>query len=75
MPRSKTSPRSTEIPYKERFFTSFFGSRLGEANRAIHAWCRANGRQTAGPSWEVYGHWNPDPAQLRTEVYHLLQRP
>jgi len=47
--------------------------RLGEANAAILAWCRANQRLRAGPSWEVYGHWNADPAQLRTEVYYLLQ--
>ncbi|HUR19269.1 MAG TPA: GyrI-like domain-containing protein [Vicinamibacterales bacterium] len=30
--------------------------RLGEANAAILAWCRANDRALAGPSWEVYGH-------------------
>lgn len=46
---------------------------LGEANAAILAWCRANNRLCAGPSWEVYGHWNADPSQLRTEVYYLLQ--
>ena len=47
--------------------------RLGEANAAILAWCRAHDRLRAGPSWEVYGHWHADPAQLRTEVYYLLQ--
>jgi len=47
--------------------------RLGEANAAILAWCRANGRLRAGPSWEVYGHWHADPSRLRTEVYYLLQ--
>lgn len=47
-------------------------ARLGDANAAILAWCAANGRTPAGPSWEVYGHWNPDPAELRTEVYYLL---
>ena len=47
--------------------------RLGDANAAILAWCRANNRRPAGPSWEVYGHWHADPAQLRTEVYYLLQ--
>ena len=47
--------------------------RLGEANAAIVAWCRANNRRLAGPSWEVYGHWHADPAQMRTEVYYLLQ--
>lgn len=47
--------------------------RLGEANAAILAWCQANNRSCAGPSWEVYGHWHADPARLRTEVYYLLQ--
>jgi GyrI-like small molecule binding protein len=46
---------------------------LGAANAAIAEWCRAHGRTLAGPSWEVYGHWNEDPAQLRTEVYYLLR--
>lgn len=46
--------------------------RLGDANAAIHAWCRENNRALAGPSWEVYGHWDPDPAKLRTDVYWLL---
>jgi effector-binding domain-containing protein len=45
---------------------------LGAANAAISAWCRAHDRTLAGPSWEVYGHWHADPAQLRTEVYYLL---
>lgn len=46
---------------------------LGNANDAILAWCRANDRLRAGPSWEVYGHWHADPAQLRTDVYYLLR--
>lgn len=46
---------------------------LPDANAAIHAWCRAHDRSRAGPSWEVYGHWNDDPAKLRTDVYCLLQ--
>lgn len=47
--------------------------RLGEATAAIVAWCQANGRKPVGPAWEVYGHWHDDPAQLRTEVYYLLE--
>ncbi len=46
--------------------------RLGEATAAIVAWCRAHGRTPVGPTWEVYGHWHDDPAELRTEVYYLL---
>jgi len=64
-----------ETPHGVAATTTHFGDygRLGEANAAILAWCRANGRRRPGPSWEVYGHWDPDPAQLRTEVYWLLQ--
>lgn len=47
--------------------------RLGEAHAAILEWCRANSRKCAGPSWEVYGHWHADPAELRIEVYYLLR--
>lgn len=46
---------------------------LGAANAAILSWCRENKRRLAGSSWEVYGHWNPDPAELRTDVYYLLE--
>ena len=46
---------------------------LPGANAALREWCRANGRAIAGPSWEVYGHWNADPAKLRTDIYYLLK--
>ena len=64
-----------ETPHGVAAMTTHHGDygRLGEGNAAILAWCRANDRQPAGPSWEVYGHWHPDPAQLRTEIYYLLQ--
>jgi len=48
-------------------------SRLAEANAALRAWCEANHRKASGPSWEVYGHWDRDPAKLQTEVYNLLR--
>jgi effector-binding domain-containing protein len=47
--------------------------RLGDAHDAIVKWCSANGHALAGPNWEVYGHWIDDPAQLRTDVFYLLQ--
>jgi effector-binding domain-containing protein len=46
---------------------------LGEAHDAICQWCNAQGHTLAGPRWEVYGHWHDDPAQLRTDVFYLLQ--
>jgi effector-binding domain-containing protein len=47
---------------------------LMNANNAIHEWCKANNHEIAGPSWEVYGHWSDDPAQVRTDVFYLLRR-
>jgi effector-binding domain-containing protein len=47
--------------------------RLGEAHGAIVQWCAQNGHALAGPNWEVYGHWEDDPARLRTDVFYLLQ--
>jgi effector-binding domain-containing protein len=50
---------------------------LGAAHRAVLAWCEANGRTLAGPSWEIYGHWqeawNSDPSQIRTDVYYQVK--
>ena len=63
-----------ETPHGPVAMTTHVGDygRLGEAHAAILDRCRAQGRTLAGPSWEVYGHWDPDPAKLRTEVYYLL---
>jgi effector-binding domain-containing protein len=58
--------------------TTHFGpyGGLGAAHDAVRQWCRANNHRLAGPSWEIYGHWqrewNDDPSQIRTDVYHLL---
>jgi effector-binding domain-containing protein len=50
--------------------------RLGEAHRALHDWCQANGQGLAGPNWEIYDHWqeewNREPSKIRTEVFYLL---
>ena len=49
---------------------------LGAAHDAVVPWCRANDRQLAGPSWEIYGHWQPewnaDPSRIRTDVCYLV---
>jgi len=50
---------------------------LRAAHDALHGWCTAERRQFAGPSWEIYGHWQPewdaDPSQIRTDIFYLLR--
>ena len=45
---------------------------LGGAHNAVNEYCRQHGLHKAGPSWEIYGHWTDNPAQLRTDVFYLL---
>jgi effector-binding domain-containing protein len=58
--------------------TTHFGpyGGLGAAHDAVRRWCKANNHNLAGPSWEIYGHWqrewDADPSQIRTDVYYLV---
>lgn len=47
-------------------------SGLGGAYDAVFNAAKELGIAASGPSWEVYGHWNDDPALRRTDVYLLL---
>jgi effector-binding domain-containing protein len=53
-------------------------SGLGTTHDAIHQWCKTNNHTLTGPSWEIYGHWQPewnsDPSQIRTDVHYQLAR-
>ena len=69
------------VPFVERgevASVTHFGpyGTLHAAHAAIGAWCKAAGRRVAGPSWEIYGHWQPewdqDPSKIRTDVCYLL---
>jgi effector-binding domain-containing protein len=50
--------------------------RLGVAHTAVQQWCAENGHRLAGPSWEIYGHWEPEwndnPALIRTDVFYQI---
>ena len=67
--------RATETPAGEAVVTIHRGpyDRLREVYAAIDAWMAANGRQSAGHSWEVYGDPAPDPSMTETTVFHLLK--
>ena len=46
--------------------------RMGETHQAIQAWTVSNKLQLAGKSWEIYGDWTDDPANLETQIEYLL---
>ena len=50
---------------------------LRAAHDALHAWCKAGPHKLAGPSWEIYGHWQPEwdanPARIRTDIFYLIR--
>jgi effector-binding domain-containing protein len=46
--------------------------KLGSAHDAVLRWCEERGLPLAGPRWEIYGHWHPDPEQCETHVCYLV---
>src|SRR6516164_1769018 len=61
---------ATETPGGEAVVAVLRGSydRMHEAYDAIEKWMTANGRTSAGPTWEIYGDPTPDPADIETTV-------
>ena len=45
---------------------------LARTHEAIHQWARSHHRTFAGQSWEIYGDWSSEPANLETTVFYLL---
>jgi effector-binding domain-containing protein len=48
-------------------------NRMHETHDAIRNWMAANGRESAGCSWEIYGDPTPDPAETETTIVYLLR--
>lgn len=49
------------------------GCRMNEAHEAIGKWMAANGRESAGQSWEIYGDPTPNPADTETTIVYRLK--
>jgi len=66
---------ATETPAGEAAIAIHRGpyDRMNEAHHAIRKWMAANGRESAGHSWEIYGDPTPDPADTETTVVYLLK--
>ena len=69
---------NSQLPAGKVATTTHLGpyGRLGAAHSAIKAWAAEHGHRLSGICWEIYGHWdkrwNSDPAQIHTDVFHLL---
>ena len=65
----------TETPKGEAAVALHRGpyNRLNEAHDAIGQWMAANGRESAGYSWEIYGDPTPDQEDTETTVVYLLK--
>jgi effector-binding domain-containing protein len=48
--------------------------RMNETHDAIRKWIAANGKTSAGYSWEIYGDPTPDPADTETTIVYLLKQ-
>src|SRR5580700_7881187 len=48
-------------------------AKLGITHEAVRDHAAAQGRELAGPCWEIYGHAGPDPREAETEVFWLLR--
>ncbi|HWY04829.1 MAG TPA: hypothetical protein VNX60_14230 [Candidatus Acidoferrum sp.] len=46
---------------------------MNETYKAIEQWMKANRRESAGQSWEIYGDPTSDPADTETTIVHLLK--
>ncbi len=45
---------------------------MGATHKAITDFIAARDLRFVHVSWEVYGHWTPDPADMTTDIYYLL---
>jgi GyrI-like small molecule binding domain len=66
---------ATETPAGEAAIAVHRGpyDRMSEAYDAIEQWMAANGRESGGYTWEIYGDPTPDPAKTETTVVRLLK--
>lgn len=66
---------ATETPGGEAAVAVHRGpyNRMNEAHEAIRKWMAANGRESAGQSWEIYGDPTPNPADTQTIVVYRLK--
>jgi effector-binding domain-containing protein len=70
----KDGVQRSATPSGEVVTTAHYGdyAAMAPAYAALERWCSTAGRRS-GPTWEVYGDWDDDPAKVRTDIYFLLE--
>lgn len=48
-------------------------AQLGDTHNSVREYVAAQGRELAGPCWEIYGHARADPNEQETEIFWLLR--
>jgi effector-binding domain-containing protein len=76
-PPPSSAVRCSELPAGRAAHAKHIGpyDAMAPAYTAIMVWARDGGHEFGGGSWEVYGDWTDDPAQLETDIYVLLAEP
>lgn len=46
---------------------------LGGTHNSVREYVAAQGRELAGPCWEIYGHAHAHPSEQETEIFWLLR--
>lgn len=66
--------RHMSTPSGQMAVTVHYGdySAMAGAYGALDQWCQDNARRPAGVNWEIYGDWEDDPSQRRTDIHVLL---
>ena len=66
---------ASELPGGEVAMATHQGdyARLGATHDAVREQVAAQGRELAGPCWEIYGHGRADPSEQETGIFWLLR--
>jgi effector-binding domain-containing protein len=67
--------RLISTPSGDMATTAHYGeySDMAAAYETLEQWCHDNGCRPSGVNWEIYGDWDDDPENRRTDVYFLLK--
>jgi effector-binding domain-containing protein len=71
---SPTGVRCSELPAGRVARAMHRGpyDQMAPTYEAIENWAQKTGQTFSGPSWEIYGDWHEDPAELEVEIVFMI---